>query len=84
MIKNKEENDPKMEVIEKIARNFANKRPKETNFDNTKTRKYFGNKFLKEDDSNCNTIIDSLLANKIGSSISTNNKTDSITSCILN
>ena len=81
MIKNTEKQDQQTKIIENLARNLANKRPKETNFNNTKTRKYFGNKTLKENDQNSNTLIDSLLANQVSSSISTNNKTDSMTSC---
>jgi len=82
MIKNTENQDQQIKLIENLARNLASKRPKETNYNNIKTRKYFGNKNLKENDPNSNTIVDSLLANQVGSSISTNNKTDSMNSCI--
>lgn len=84
MNKNSEWQVPKNKEIEKLARNLASKRPKETNFNNTKTRKYFdsnNNKNLKEIDNNSNTLVDSLFANQVCSSISTNNKTDSIASC---
>lgn len=83
MIKNTENQDQQTKIIENLARNLASKRPKETNFNNTKTRKYFGNKTIKDNDQNSNTLIDSLLGNQVCSSISTNNKTDSMTSCIL-
>ncbi len=82
MIRNTENDDRQTKIIENLARNLASKRPKETNFNNTKTRKYFGNKTLKDNDQTSNTLVDSLLANQVSSSISTNNKTDSITSCI--
>jgi len=83
MIKNTENQDQQTIILENLARNFANKKPKETTFNNTKTRKYFGNKILKENEANSNTLVDSLLANQVCSSISTNNKTDSMTSCII-
>lgn len=75
-------NNQQNKLIENLAKNLASKRPKETNFNNTKTRKYFG-KNTKEIDQNSNTLMDSLILNQIGSSISTNNKTDSvnITAC---
>lgn len=83
MIKNPEKENPQTKIIENLAKNLASKRPKETNFNNTKTRKYFGNtKSFKDNDSNSNTLVDSLFANQVCSSISTNNKTESISSCI--
>lgn len=77
MIKNSEAKDQQTK-IENLAKNLASKRPKETNFNNTKTRKYFG-KNSKENDQNSNTLVDSLILNQIGS-ISTSNKTASIVS----
>lgn len=84
MIRNTDNQDQQTKIIENLARNLASKRPKETNFNNTKTRKYFGNKTLKDNDQNSNTLVDSLLANQVCSSISTNNKTDSMISCMNN
>ncbi len=48
--------------IEEMAKKFANHLPKSTNFNNTKTRKYFSTK-SKEDETTL-TIKDTLLYNK--------------------
>jgi hypothetical protein len=83
MIKNSESaKDQQNKLIENLAKNLASKRPKETNFNNTKTRKYFRKNSKEQIDQFSNTLMDSLILNQIGSSISTNNKTDSIISCI--
>jgi len=82
MIKHSEAKDQQTKLIENLAKNLASKRPKETNFNNTKTRRYFGKNSKEQNDQNSNTLMDSLILNQIGSSISTNNKTDSIISRI--
>ena len=75
MIKNSEPNNKQTKLVEDIAKNLA----KETNFNNKKTRKYFGKNSKEFNDPNSNTLMDSLILNQIGSSsFSTNNKTDSM------
>jgi hypothetical protein len=69
--------------IEEMAKLFASKIPKSTNFNNTKTRKYFSTK-SKEEGENTSTMKDTLLYNissHSGSiSTSTANKNESISS----
>lgn len=82
MIKNSEIDKEKNLLIEDFARILANQKPKETNFNNTKTRKYFENKVFNDNESNTNTILDTLLVNEGTKSMSTSNKTDSLISSI--
>ena len=81
-MKRKSEETERKKIVEDFAMNFASNKPKQTNFNNMKTRKYFGNKNINDNDSNSNTLIDSLVGNQIFNSVSTNIKTDSMNSSI--
>lgn len=78
---NTNQNDSKKD-IEDLARMFASKLPKETTYNNTKSRKYFGSK-QSDDNSGVMTIKDTLIHNTNNNSLSTNSKKESLGSQIL-
>lgn len=64
--------------VEEIAKILSSKVPKETNYNNIKSRKYFSTKTNpSKEDMNMNTIKDSLLYNISLNSISIDNKNES-------
>jgi hypothetical protein len=80
----KDNSEPTKRDIEEVARMLASKLPKMTNFDNTKTRKYFSGTGGNSSDMRNSqmTLKDTLIynCNNTNNSISTANKNDSITS----
>lgn len=78
MMINPNSNKSDHKKIEDIAKGFASKAPKETNYNNIKSRKYFGSSSSGTEESGTATLKDTLLYSIHSNSISTTNKNDSI------